>query len=341
MANTNPKLEFFRFQLKSKKDKDVTFKDFAIEELKAKKTILNENVTQLIHKHFISSLKESFAKDDKIQKKVSLVEKASLNIHIDKKPVYQSDNFIIKGVINGGPYGRDGVIADNEDEDKNEKLSKSKTILLYYYFLLYVPADHNEGCFIIHSNSTEDTITNIFRHYIKNLFKGDQYYQPTLEAFCPKSFQDEFKKGALLRSMSFKDTFIDDIHTTSSVQEDFNTYDIKIEIIPRNKDILVTQAEAYRKKFITKLFGSTYNAKTLKEFKKNSLEIQNPVDKVSKIFEWNTKDNEFIPTVYLEERIKLNNGIPDFIELDKLCLNLLKDEIIPTLRQDLNATKIQ
>ncbi|MDI9312238.1 MAG: hypothetical protein QM535_18660 [Limnohabitans sp.] len=140
MANTNPKLEFFRFQLSPKKEHEKTFKDFAIDELKAKKTIQNEKVAEIIHKHFVSSLKEEFAKDDKIKKKVALVDKPSLNIHLDKKPTFLSENFIIKGVVNGGPYGRDRVIADNEDEAKDEKLSKTKAILLYCYFLLYVPA---------------------------------------------------------------------------------------------------------------------------------------------------------------------------------------------------------
>lgn len=273
--STNPKLEFYRFKLNHKKNQDKTFKDFVIEELGKSKKITDAKAVEFCFDHFIKSLSSDLAKDDKLKKKISLEKKKNINIHLDKRPSFDSSKNTIYGVINGGPYGRERIISNNDDEDDSEKLGSNKAVLMYFYFFLYVPVDHTEGCFIIHSNGIEETITVLFRNFISNIFKGKNYNKATAEIFCPQSFQDEFKKGAILRSMSFKSSFIDSIPTSNGITNLFKNYDVKIEVIPKNKNILVTEANNFKTYISQKLFGTKNNVKQLSDFDEAKINIEN------------------------------------------------------------------
>lgn len=339
--NPNPKIEFYRFKLNHKSEEFKTFKDFVKEVLKGRSNIDDNKVTESILKHFLDSLKEDISKDEISRKKISLEKKPSINSHLDKKPTFLSDRSIIHGVINGGPYGRDGVIADFDDDEKSEKLDRKKVILLYYYFLLYIPSDHNEGCFIIQSNSTEDTITGIFRNYIKNLFSGGNYKKPEIDVFCPSSFQEEFKKGAVIQNIIFQNTFIESIPDFQPIKGNASPFEIRIQITPVDKTIEVNQVEKIKNFFDKKLFGSLRDNTTLNHFVTKKLTAKNDVTKAQKLFEWNDRDNEFVPTIYLKNRVPFNNGSPNFKELSEFCLNIMNDEVIPNLRPDLNVIKVK
>lgn len=337
----NPKLEFYRFKLNHKTEKYKTFRDFAVEELKLRKSVDIETIVQSCFNHFIKSLSTDKAKDNILKKKVSFVKDKTKNIYYESGPTFNGIRNIIYGVINGGPFGRDRIISDNDNENDNSVLGKNKTVLQYYFFLLYIPADHNEGLFMIHSNSREESITNIFRSYITKLFSGNNYNQATAIDFCPKSFQDNFKNNSTIKSISFKSSFIDELHTTDGISKDIQHYDIKIEAIPKNKSIQGESAESFMNKIKNKVFGSL-NAKNkkLNEFEKKTIVLQDEMGG-EKTFEWNKKDNDFVPVVYLKSRIKKKNSddTPDFGELKVYCNNLFNDEILPEIRPDLYVTK--
>lgn len=338
----NPKLEFYRFTLNHKKDDFKTFRDFAIEELKAGKNPTDEKVVETCFKHFIQSLKSNYAKDDKLKKKIGFEKKKSINKHFDKGPAFNSADHTISGVINGGQYGRESIISNNDDEDDSTSLGINKSVLKYFYFFIYLPPNHNEGFFMIHSNGKEETITNIFRSYITNIFRGNNFNKAQPREYCPKSFQDEFKKGAILKSMSFKTSFMDDIHTTDGVSQLFQHYDIKIEAVPKNKEITGNMAEGFLSKLQGKLFGSKDKERKLKDFDETKMLLESDITGGStKTFQWNTKDNEFVPVVYLKGRVNKTNidETPDFDELKQYCSTIFNDEILPEIRPDLYVTK--
>jgi hypothetical protein len=341
MAAINPKLEFYRFKLNHRQEDFKTFRDFALEELSARKNWNNEKIMGTLFLHFKNSLNGKNAKDDKLKKQIKLETRRSVNKYLDNQPKYITEDSIICGVINGGPYGRDRIIGDINNPEEGSQLSKTKSVLQYYFILLYLPLDHNEGCFIIHSNGKEETITNIFRRFISNMFKATDYNKTSMNSFCPKSFQEEFRKGAIIQSIEFKDTEVDDIHTVNATSENMGKFDVKIEIIPRNKEISVSLGESIKSSLNSFFFGKEQKHKNLNEFDNANLITKNPVDNSTRTFEWNSKDNDFVPVVWLNGRIsKLNeDDTPDFDELEKLCINYLKDEVLPDLRPDLNVTK--
>ncbi len=338
----HPKLEFYRFTLNHKKGDFKTFRDFAIEELKAGKKTTNEKIVELCFKHFIQSLKTDYAKDDNLKKKICFEQKKSINKHHDKGPTFNSADHLIYGVINGGLYGRDRIVSNNDDENDSASLGLNKTVLLYFFFFIYLPPDHNEGFFMIHSNGKEETITNIFRSYITNIFRGSNYNKAQPNEFCPKSFQREFIDKAILKSMSFKTTFMDELHTTDGISEQFQNYDIKIEVIPKNKGILGAAAEAFKNKLQSKIFGTKNKERKLQDFDETKMVLESDITAGStKTFEWNTRDNDFVPVVYLKGRINNTNidGTPDFDELKQYCFTIFNDEILPEIRPDLYVTK--
>lgn len=336
----NPKLEFYRFELNHKKDETKTFRDFAIDELSSGKKSSEENVCKVLFRHFIKSLDGNFSKDERLKKEITLIKK-NVNKHLDKRPVSKSDSNIISGVLNGGPFGRDGILSDQSNPEDPKTLKRNNTVLRYFYFLIYLPNDHNEGCFIIHSNGVDDSITRIFRGFISNIFRGKNYNKLKCEPFCPKSFQEEFKSGATLKSMIFKETNISDSPSTDSITNLINGYDIKIIATPKNKNISMLKALEIKEYFAKKLFGNERNQKTLDSFNETKIETKNSVSDSKKIFEWNTKDNDFNPVVYLKNRISTFNldETPDFNELSTFCFNIFNDEIHPELRPDLYVTK--
>jgi hypothetical protein len=333
-----PKLEFFRFKLIPKDGEYKTFRDFAIDELYQRRPSSDTQIMNKLFDHFMNKLVTNTAKCSKLKKQLKLI-KTSANIHLDKKPQIDIDNNLIYGVINGGRFGRNGMMSDSSAEtEEASSFGKNKTILRYYYFLLYLPLDYSEGCFIIHSNSKEETITDIFKTYISRLFKGNIYKKATLFMFCPKSFQQEFEAGAIIKSVEYGNTYLEDIYTDEGILSYSQLYDVKIEIKPRQGNILLSEKLKFSK--LLQRLGFTreqHNTDKLKDFNSKRMTLNSPFSKSDRTFDFDDENLNVIPVVYLEGRIQNYNDddTPDFRELNTLCQNLFHDEILPEIRPDL------
>jgi len=341
---SNPKLEFYKFELNSTTNgKKKTFRDFAIEELKADKTASNDEAFKLCFAHFIKTIESKHAKSDKKKKTITIIANAKTNPYLSSKPAPNIKKHTISGVINGGPYDKDAIVSDIADKENNSILGRNKSILLPYFVFVYLPSDYHQGFFAIHSNSAAESVTAIFRSYISNLFSGKNYNKAIPEAFCPQSFQDEFRKGATIKNLTFSTTIIDNSHSTDPIQSLLQEYSIKIEATPKGKGraISINKGQKVIDFFEQKIFKAKNDKELpLNKFTKKSLVAENDVTKKTKVFEWDKKDDDFVPTVLLTGRIKIKDGIPDFEELKKLCTNVFEDEILKELRPDLNARKV-
>ena len=333
-----PKLEFYTLKLVSKDLEYKTFRDFAIEELYQRRPSSDAQIINKLFDHFMNSLVTDIAKDRTIKKQLKLIKTAS-NKHLANRPVVNVQKNIIYGVINGGRFGRDGMMSDSSAnaEDANA-FGKNKTILRYYYFLLYLPLDHSEGCFIIHSNSKEETITDMFKVYIERLFKGGNYKRPALNIFCPKSFQEEFQNEAIIKSLEFSNTYRDEVFTDEGMRTYQQLYDVKIEIKPKDGDIPLT-AKSKLGNLLRQLGFSRHkhNTDRLTNFDRKKMTLNSPFSKTDRTFDFDDENLNVIPVVYLEGRINHYNDddTPEFNELNQLCQNLFQDEVLPEIRPDL------
>lgn len=333
-----PKLEFFRLKLESKEDEYKTFRDFAIEGLNLRRSSSDAQIMNKLYEHLMNNLATEIAKVNSLKKQLKLI-KNNANKYLAHKPQVDIRRNLIYGVINGGRFGRDGMMSDSRpDVNEGAAFGKNKTILRYYYFLLYLPLDHNEGCFIIHSNSKQETITDVFKMYVSRLFRRENYKMPTLSMFCPKSFQREFQEQAFVKSLEFKQTCTDHaIFTNDGIHIGSNHYDVKIEIIPHDDNISLQNRSGFRHVLQTLGFFRGGNLTRLADFNSQKMTVKDSMSKSDRTFDLNDEEIDIIPVVYLENRITQYNddGTPNFVELNTLCQNLLQDEVLPEIRPDL------
>lgn len=234
-----PKLEFIRFTLAYGNDEFKTFRDFAIEALNMRKNAKDAQIMRRLLDHFTGSLVTDKAKDNSIKKQLKII-RTKANKYQEHLPKVDEANNLIYGVINGGRFGRHGLMSDSKATvGEASAIDKNSTILRYYYFLLYVPLDHNEGFLCVHSNSKEETVTELMRTFVSKLFGGTSgYRRPKTHPFCPKSFREEFKKESYLKELTFRDTILDNIFHADGLQGKEELFEVEVTIRPKGKSRL-------------------------------------------------------------------------------------------------------
>lgn len=336
-----PKLEFFRFALNYRNNEYKTFRDFSQEVLKAPKLASDEKVVEACFKHFQQMLKSDIAVDKAAKKRIGFEKKKSINQHFGRGPSCDPHSHTMFGVLNGGSFGQDRTLTNIEDEEDSSRIGLKQAVNIYFFFLAYVPPDHDQGLLIVHSNSREDGVVPMFRSFMMKVFAGRGFHKPNPEVYAPTSFQDEFKKSSVLKEFVFQNVVVDDIHSTDGFKTSANAYSVRIEAKPLYKDVLASDAPSIFARLVGYRFGKDGNAQPLSEFAAQ-LVLEDNSGNSQKTFEWNARDVDFAPVVYLDGRIdKMNeDGTPDFDELRDYCHDLLRSEILPEIRPDLNVTKV-
>ena len=115
-----PKLEFYRLRLVTHDGEYRTFRDFAVDELYQRRPSGDTQIMNKLFDHFMGGLASDKAKDNSIKKQIKLI-KTSSNIHLSNRPVADVKSNIIYGVINGGRFGRNGMMGDasSKSDDAN------------------------------------------------------------------------------------------------------------------------------------------------------------------------------------------------------------------------------
>lgn len=336
----NPKLDFFRFKLKHKSGTNKTFREFMLESRKCTDRDSDSTIFGKLYEYFMNDLKTDFAKNDSIKKVMTLISNKGrriINKHWEERPKPILEKNIIAGVVNGGTYGKERIVTKLSKKEETNNLAVDQPVLQYYYIFLYLPIDHNEGFVMIHTDSAEESITNFARNYIAKLFSIGSYQKPTMRIFAPKCFQEEYKQGAVLRSMSFQTTYVDNqIEDENPIKDVMGDYDVKISITPKGKgDKGLNVMESIRNYLKQRFFGAENYTKQLDEFDKCTVYTVNKNTKSSKSFDWNMRDSELTPVVYLDGKVAINDdGTVNLAALDRYCKDLFNDQIFRELRPD-------
>ncbi len=333
-----PKLEFYRFKLVSKDEESKTFRDFAIKELYERRINSDDQIMRKLFDYFMNGFVSDISKSRRIKKQLKII-KTDANIHLDKKPKIDVAKNIISGVISGGRFGRNGMMSDSSVKaEEANAFGPDKTILQYYYFLLYLPLDYSEGCFIIHSNSKEETITDMFKEYISSLFKKGDFKKMEIFNFCPEILLNEYKDKAIIKSFEFRKTYLGSLYTDEDILVRDQLYDVKIEIIPKGDKIKLRDIPLFRKlAHELNFLNVRQNPDKLYDFGNKKITVNNPNSKMDRTFEFDDENFNLTPVVYLNEHIEKynNDDTPDFYELNEYCQSLFQEEILPELRPDL------
>lgn len=336
----NPKLDFFRFKLKHKTGTNKTFRDFMVECGKCKNRDSDSKIFLKLYEYFMNELNTDFARNDSIKKVMTLISNKGrriINKHWDERPCPLLNKYIIAGVVNGGTYGKERIVTKLGKKEEANNLAVDQPVLQYYYIFLYFPVDHNEGFVMIHTDSAEESISNFARSYIAKLFSIGDYQKPTMSIFAPKCFQDEYREGAVLKSMTFKTTFVDNqIEEDNPIKDVMGDYEVKISITPKGEgDKSLGIVESIRNYLIGRTFGAKNYSKRLEEFDQCTVNTENSDTKSRKTFDWNMRDAELSPVVYLNDKVSINDdGTVNLAALDSYCKDLFDNHILREIRPD-------
>lgn len=190
---------------------------------------------------------------------------------------------------------------------------------------------------MIHTDSAEESISNFARNYIAKLFSIGDYQKPTMRIFAPKYFQDEYRQGAILKSMTFQTTYVDNqFEENNPIKDVMGDYDVKISITPKGKgDKGLGIMEDVRNYLKGRFFGVKNFSKRLDEFDKCTVNTENKDTKSSKTFDWNMRDAELSPVVYLNDKVTINeNGSVNLAALNIYCKELFNNHVLRELRPD-------
>lgn len=340
---SNPKLEFFRFKLNHKTENYKTFRQFMVENGKATSRQQDNTIFGALFKYFMEKPQKDFEKNEGLKKVVTLIGNKKINKHIDERPKPKYPACIISGVMNGGPFGKERILSNLGKKKNVSNITSTQPVLQYYYVFLYLPLDHNEGFMMVHSDSAEETITQAFRKYVAELFNLGDYKKPVMKAYVPKHFRDEYKNGAVLKSMTFVTNELSaDLEDEDPLKEIANEYEVRITLSPKGE----TKADLgmlvrIRNYFAEKRFGTQAINRGLDEFEKCSVSTKNEDANSTKTFDWNNRDEELLPAVFLKDRVQIGqDGTPVFDSLNTFCHDLFNTQILPEIRPDRNVQRV-
>ena len=127
-----PKLEFYTIKLVAKDLAYNTFREFAIQELYERRPSSDAQIMYKLFDYFMKQLATDNAKDKSIKKQLKLI-KTSSNKHLENRPVVNVQKNIIYGVINGGRFGRDGMMSDSSADAEEARPFSDITISYCIY----------------------------------------------------------------------------------------------------------------------------------------------------------------------------------------------------------------
>lgn len=343
----SPKLEFYRFSLNHKESLPKTFRDFAKDELGGKGSMSNGEIFKLCFEHFIKKLTDEHAKSPKKRKTITLIEDEKKNPYLKNKPTLSQETFTLSGVINGGFYDKEAIVSNIGNKQDNDVLNRDKAILLPYFVFAYLPADHFEGFFCVHSNSREDSITDIFRGYITNTFSGNNYNKAVPVSFCPEKFQKEYRDKAVIKEMVFSTTVLNNELSNNPIITSIDGYKVELKISKiagKDKKKVSLAAKQVVLDFLSnKGFKKGNGDIDLQNFDRKKVVVEESVgSKHPKTFALESIEKAFIPVVPIENlnvSISSDTGLPDFDQLKTSCAHLFANEILKEIRPDLYVTK--
>lgn len=335
---SNPKLEFFRFTLSHKSESIKTFRDFMVENGKATRKQQENSIFASLYKYVMEKPSSDFEANDSLKKVITVIGKKKINKHFDERPMPEYPACIISGVVNGGPFGKNRILANIGDKEDMKEITPAQPVLQYYYVFLYLPLDHNEGFIMVHSDSADETITQAFRRYVSELFKIGDYKKPVVSVYVPKHFRKEYKDGAVLQSMTFVNTELsNDLEDNDPLKNYTGEYEVRITFTPKSEEKAdLSKLEMVKNFFTRNRFGTRQINRGLDEFGKCTVSTKNNDTNSTKTFDWNNREEELQPAVFLKDRVAIGeDGTPVFSALNDFCHQLFKDKILPELRPDL------
>lgn len=337
----NPKIEFYRINLtpSTEEKPDITFKDVLIskemlgrgKESTDDSPIENDKIMPFLFDNFVKDI-DGVAKKNNSKRKAFYIKQNGLDpLNQSITPLFEKN--IIYGKIKGGSFDT-GKYLDEIDKAGDDTVSLGKTKLLSddFYFLLYTPLNKKRGVLILQSY-TQDSISDIFRPFIQNLFKSAGVSNiATTSLFMPQEIQKEFKEKSIVKKFEYNNEYVVPALAEEGLSE--NQFTINVSITSNSNQINLNNLPKWKKylgKTILNIVSKeergldTFNKR--KGYLKSGIEKSNPTK-----FSLDSDNIEIKATIYLSNFINLeDNGTPKWDKLHTFALKTLYEDVIPEI----------
>lgn len=335
-----PKIEFYKINL-SPSDADnaeITFRDVLIAKELAERAneesaepILDGNIMPYLLASFIRDIDGVALRND--SKRKAFYAKNAGEEEANRSVALLSTRNIIHGRIKGGGFdtGKYLDVLTTPGED-TEALDATKLLSDDFYFLLYTPLNKRRGVLILQTY-TQDSIADIFRPFVENLFKvRGLSNKATSSLFMPQEMQEQFKRESVVKKFEYKNNYVINPISEEGLSE--GQFTVTLSISSHGNQINLANLPRWRRVLGTTLLNipqteertiDTFNNK--RGYIKGGLDNSNPTK-----FELDGSNVEIKATIYLDNFIAVSeNGTPNWTELHTFAINTLTDDVIPEI----------
>jgi hypothetical protein len=170
--------------------------------------------------------------DEKIGKSMTAIQLDLEDENVNPDLRIHTDKHVIEGELEGGKFGRIRNRRSTSNKKDNSPVKKEDAITDKFYFLLYVPLEHNKLVLMVHSYSDE-SIDGIIRHFFQNLFKKEKVFNaPKIDRYVPPSIIQDFKNSAAVSGLSFSTEVPSKTLLEKSVKAVNKHYKVEVKITP-------------------------------------------------------------------------------------------------------------
>jgi len=300
-----------------------------------KELIKQQNGNKKIRKAFMSFYKSFLTKlsgifyDD--TKKMGITVLPEPGKKINDSVIAYSDNYIIEGFVDGGPYEVFKNAVNKLDKSKSHAINRDDVLTDKFYFYLYLPIDSKIGILMVQKKDNS-SLRRIIVPFFESLFKINGKKKCSIQSFFPKSFINSFKDNSVVKNMSFeKECAVSVLSAENAVIEE-EKYDIKIVISPTANEDFSSIGNIFNKiKGHFKLLVDN-NTFDLDSFEKKKCGIKNVEENKSLTFTMDEEDT-IHPVINIDNRVDVDaNGNYNRTQLKALC-----DEILNDIKPDVYA----
>ncbi len=243
---------------------------------------------------------------------------------------------VIEGFVDGGYYGLKRNMS-NMDKSEQTEIATNKIVTDRYYVYMSFPFTHNIGILMIEKRGNQ-TVSKVVCKVLESVFRNDNGIRCKTERFFPAQLVNEFRKGAVIDQMTysrqvssagFGEGIVDD--------ENSDTYDITIQIKPRNKAYSFKRLDSLMTILNKMSFNLSGHQFKLEDFATKKAKLQSGDSPNHPTFD--VEKNTIRVVKNIPDEFYDNNNLLDRNKIKNLCQNLLKQistDIYPIAQTDGN-----
>lgn len=318
----NAKLDVYKVILQPSSEKrkvTYSFREFFIAKYSLKDTATDNQIFNAFFKDVFKS--SDYTDNTKIRKAFRLSK------NITKK----NSNFIVHGVVEGGPYDSGKTTGNRVTKRESKKINKNIIIQDDFYFLLQTKLDERQGILILQTYS-QDRIDDVFKPFIKKLFRhSGQTFNGIISQFVPESIKTMAKDTAFVSELIYQTKNIR-INQLSEDKKDKldGRFNLKITLTSLDNSIPLPRLNKWKRMLANSLLKLPQNEMTLANFNEKTGYLKSETIKNPARFEIDEERIEIKPTIFLEkvDEVTLEeNGVPVWETLKDYCLNNLLPDL--------------